>query len=150
MFLGLKAFSNILFFVLMLWAPTDQAFAHAQKPFGFFRAAPVATCAGISIGGYCWYGGTASQSCDQACATHGGCNLSGTRDYAGSNGTVGNCQAVLDAVLGGGAMGAPTSTTGYDVGCSMPSVFWRALFTSPATTCAGAVSTYIRVCACNL
>lgn len=28
---------------------------------------------GVAYGGYCWYGGASNQTCDSACATHGGC-----------------------------------------------------------------------------
>lgn len=57
-----------------------------------------AACGGLTIGGHCWYLGTSGQSCDAACSTQGGCNLTGTKDYAGSAGTQANCQAVINAL----------------------------------------------------
>ena len=42
------------------------------------------SCAAVTVGGYKWYLGQKGQSCDQVCASHGGCNLTGIRSYAGS------------------------------------------------------------------
>lgn len=35
---------------------------------------------GVAFGGYCWYGGESNQSCDSACASHGGCIASNWND----------------------------------------------------------------------
>ncbi|MCD8571448.1 MAG: hypothetical protein LRY76_08040 [Alphaproteobacteria bacterium] len=103
--------------------------------------------AGQSIGGYCWYllGGS-DKSCDTTCAPHGGCNLTGTRNYVGSSGTNANCVAVLQA-LGetASAAGAGSHTAG--AGCYITGNYWRRN-TTAATTCE--VEEDSRACACNL
>lgn len=60
------------------------------------KAAPTG-CGGVDVGGYCWYLGSDSTSCESVCASHGGYNEA-TRAYAGSNGSAANCQAVLSAL----------------------------------------------------
>jgi len=52
---------------------------------------------GQVVGGFCWYLGTANQSCDTVCQDHGGYHEA-TRFYAGSDGTTPNCTAVLNAL----------------------------------------------------
>jgi hypothetical protein len=107
------------------------------------------TCCGggTNIGGYCWYyTGTLAQSCDTVCATHGGCNATGTINYAGSGGTLANCQAIATA-FGKGTVADSTSTGG--VGCSYLNTGNAFRITSPATTCADTGSKYARFCACN-
>lgn len=76
----------------------------------------VTTCAGVQVGGYCWYASGDGQDCDTACASQGGgCDLTGIKAYAGSDGSNANCQAVLAALgLGSGSV----STTGGSYGCS--------------------------------
>lgn len=104
-------------------------------------------CAGEEVGGYCWYLGANNQSCDTVCATHGSCNLTGTKDYAGSGGNTANCQAVLNAV----SEAPPVADTGTTdaVGCVYESASegWR--ITSPTTTCAASIAWGARACACN-
>lgn len=72
----------------------------ANPPQGVTLAACTMTCAsgGVIVGGYCWYIGASAASCDTTCTSHGGTNLSGTRDYAGSGGTLAHCQAVINAL----------------------------------------------------
>lgn len=67
---------------------------------GVSLAACPPPCGGTMVGGYCWYATISEtyQSCDDICASRGGCNLEGTRNYAGSGGTDANCQAVLNAL----------------------------------------------------
>jgi hypothetical protein len=36
------------------------------------------TCAGELVGGYCWHDSAEGDSCDDTCATRGGCDLTGT------------------------------------------------------------------------
>lgn len=103
------------------------------------------TGGGVAVGGYCWSLGAANQSCDTVCATKGGCNLTGIRDYAGSGGNATNCTAVLTALFG--------AITAADVGASphgcvitFGSIGMR--FTA-TTTCAAAAADTQRACACN-
>jgi hypothetical protein len=102
---------------------------------------------GVSVGGYCWYASEHAQSCNQACASHGGCNLTGTRDYAGSGGTNTQCKAVLDALaLGSGSV---ASDAVLAVGCAADEGGTRVRKTSPTTTCAATSLGLFRACACN-
>jgi len=55
-------------------------------------------CSGVSVVGYCWHAGAAAESCDTACAQYGGCNLTGTKNDAGSSGSDANCESVLAAL----------------------------------------------------
>ena len=59
---------------------------------------PEPSCGGKTWGGYCWYPSEVDGSCTDACAGHGGCNIAGTRDYAGSGGTDEGCRAVLEVL----------------------------------------------------
>jgi hypothetical protein len=121
-----------------------QSFVNNPNGLGM-AACPVCGAGGQSVGGYCWYMGAAGQTCDTVCSSHGACNLTGTRDYAGSGGTLANCQAVSTA-LGKGT--ASDTTAAITVGCTylLGSVF---RITSPATACTGSNASYSRFCACN-
>jgi len=101
-------------------------------------------CVGGSLGGFCWHAGANSQSCDTACASFGGCNLEGTRDFAGSGGTNANCATVL-SFLGLGSGSVWPSGPG-NMGCFFDGfIRWR----DYSTTCAGSYSSARRACACN-
>lgn len=130
-----------IFFLFLLLA-TDRP-AEAQKiPFGFFAAAPVASCAGLALGGGCWYASAANQSCDAACATHGGCNATVIRTYGGSDGTDADC-ITLGMSFGWSKF---KSTDATNAGCyGSASAYRRGTGT---TTCA-ATATTARACACN-
>lgn len=110
---------------------------------------------GASVGGYCWYLGTSNtESCNDICASHGGCNLVGTRDYAGSGGTDANCTAVMTALGAAGSFN--TSVGGFALGCYTSNFNLWARGTDP-TTCEDKGSNYFdplggsiyRACACN-
>lgn len=103
--------------------------------------------AGVSVGGYCWYHTTSSSyDCDYVCANRGGCNLTGTRNYAGSAGTNANCQAVMQA-MGFAATTLTTSTGTAGAGCYSSTSSNYRRNTSAATTCD--VPEDDRACACN-
>ena len=109
-------------------------------------------CSGAVVGGYCWYASAADQSCTAACATHGGCNLTGTRDFAGSGGTDANCVSVLDA-LGYGAY-RHQNWCNNDLGCQFawPGDPWTYWSQALATTCEAVHpgdAHAVRMCACN-
>jgi hypothetical protein len=106
-------------------------------------------CSGASVGSYCWYyASSQGQSCDTVCTSHGGCNLTGTQNYAGSSGTNTQCQNVLTAL---GVSGTVFSTSDQNgSGC--------ARFTddgtyngrdSDTTTCSSTYAWAQRACACN-
>ena len=112
-----------------------------------------AVCGGLTIGGHCWYLGTSGQSCDAACSTHGGCNLTGTKNYSGSAGSLANCQTVINAL--DPAYSFPVSDVSLPgataVGCGKIYLTGgeRRRYTSPETTCAAATTNFRRACACN-
>ena len=56
-------------------------------------------CAGTLFDNICWRVATGSETCDTTCALDGG-NHSATRYYAGSHGTMAQCQAAYNAVIG--------------------------------------------------
>ncbi len=111
-------------------------------------------CAGLSSAGYCWYFSGADQSCTTFCAARGGCNLSGTRDYVGSGGTLAQCYAIAAALGNRGTLGGDLAYAqafgciffDYNDGLTLRD-------TGTATTCAGVFGmTGIgarRICACN-
>ena len=111
---------------------------------------PGCASGGAYIGGSCWYySGTANESCTTMCTNLGLAYDAATLNYAGSSGTNGQCQAVLDAV-GAPLTGAPSNLgCGAGVGCQVTTDPFRERCTSPATT-AGASDTEVRrVCACQ-
>ena len=112
-----------------------------------------AACGGVSIGGYCWYLVRAAQSCDAFCLTQGGCNLTGTKNYAGSGGSQANCQAVMNALDPAYSYPVNDSSNlfGDGVGCGVVNLAGgeRRRYTSPETTCAGIMTNWRRACACN-
>ncbi|MBI5501891.1 MAG: hypothetical protein HY907_16730 [Deltaproteobacteria bacterium] len=117
---------------------------------GDWTAEALPACDGAWLGGHCWYAGVADQSCDAACATHGGCDLAGTRDYAGSGGTDAQCVAVL-AALGFGSY-PHQDWSNNDLGCHFAWGSWTYWSTAAPTTCAAAApggAAAVRMCACT-
>lgn len=112
-------------------------------------------CGGASVGGSCWYLGSSAQSCDNVCSSHGGCNLSGTKNYAGSGGTLANCTSVLNALGKAGSaqngsdpfMEAPFGCL-YDESNSFMQT-GNIRLTNLETECGGAQVGVFRACACN-
>lgn len=102
----------------------------------------------VLVGGYYWWAGTAGQSCDAVCAAAGRtCNLTGTKNYAGSAGTDANCQAVANALGRSGFEEAQNNST--MIGCAWIYVGnYRA--TGTATTCSASSGMAVRFCACNV
>lgn len=120
-----------------------------NNPNGLILATCLPPCGGVVVGGYCWYTGGYKQSCDAACADRGGCNLEGTRDYAGTGGTDANCASVLDAL----GMGAGSVQRGYGgvtinvgTGCAIIQQT-RIRHLNHPTTC-NAPTFHYRACAC--
>jgi hypothetical protein len=71
---------------------------------------PEPACAGVGLGGACWYLGDAELACNDVCASHGGfapeaATIVGTPAQGGS---VEGCTAVLEAL---GALPAPVTVT---------------------------------------
>lgn len=108
-----------------------------------------ASCAGVSVGGYCWYLGNQNESCTTVCASHGGYN-NATDTYSGGAGTLVQCQSVLNALgRAGAAVDGGGCTGGY--GCTYNyQVFQNIRCTAPPATTASAVDPDSeRACACN-
>jgi hypothetical protein len=107
-------------------------------------------CSGAVVGGFCWYAGSVTESCAETCQPHGGCNLAGTRDFAGSGGTDANCVAVLAAL--GYSQWPHQSFSNNDLGCQFAWSSWTYWSAAKATTCEakdmGAAAVH-RMCACN-
>jgi len=123
----------------------------SDAPFdGSSDASDGPSCSGAVVGGYCWYASAANQSCDTTCAPYGGCNLSGTRDYAGSGGSDANCVAVI-AALGFGSY-PHQNWSNNDLGCHFAWASWTYWSTALPTTCQAAdpgAANAQRMCACN-
>jgi hypothetical protein len=114
---------------------------------------PVDPCpGGQMVGGFCWVASAPGDNCDAACAAIGKACDPATITYAGSGGTLANCQAVYDAFPGtfGSVTDAACPASG-GIGCSAVG-FSPTRCTTPPTTCgANDVSGFgaNRFCACQ-
>ena len=115
-------------------------------------------CGGTSVGGYCWYFGAGGESCDTVCTGRGGCNITGTRDYAGSAGSLANCQAVLTALGQGSGAIDDFPNNSVELGCgkfgsytNMAPHLMRDYYNATTCSAAGIASPLAdqRACACN-
>ncbi len=122
-----------------------------NRPSGVGMAACPPACSGHLISGYCWYGSALNESCTTVCSSRGGVDLIGTRSFAGSGGSLGNCQIVGQALWGSGGAANQSSNYGTnDYGCTKLGVFNTTLrFTYAATTAGSASAMHQRACACN-
>lgn len=114
-------------------------------------AAETAACGGVAVGGFCWYASAPEKSCGETCLPHGGCDLAGTRDFAGSGGTDANCVLVLNA-LGFGSY-PHQSYSNNDLGCQYAWQSWTYWSSALPTTCEAAgpgAASVVRMCACKL
>jgi hypothetical protein len=114
---------------------------------------PSIECGGVVVGGFCWYVSDKNRNCTDKCALHGGCNLAGTRDYAGSGGTDAQCLEVLGALGYGGYN--HQSFGNNALGCHVAWGNWTYWSTLYETTCEAAPSSSdpdpfaYRMCACE-
>ena len=76
----------------------------------------VLTCGGKSVGGYCWYLGALGASCTATCAAHGGVT-DGTISFAGSGGSIAQCNQVLSAIAPADPAPPTTDDGPLSVGC---------------------------------
>ncbi|MGN6539109.1 MAG: hypothetical protein ACTHKQ_25710 [Mesorhizobium sp.] len=113
-------------------------------PNGLTFSACAPACAGMMISGYCWHMGAFEGSCDEACASYGGCNVAGTVNYAGTGGSMANCSVVTQAWYSGPA--TDNSMAG-GVGCGASLQAFR--YTGSPTTCGARATGIFRFCACN-
>ncbi len=105
-------------------------------------------CAGEVVGGACWYLGADGDSCDDACANHGGYN-SATLTYAGSEGTNANCIAVMGALGVTSGVFDTAGCFGGHSGCvyTAEGDIYRCI--DPDTVSSGGGVGNSRACACN-
>lgn len=126
-------------------APDDAAEAVVDAPIEVELP-----CGGARIGGHCWYAGGVNEDCNQACLAHGGCDVAGTRDFAGSGGSDANCVAVLAALGYGGFPHQNWSNN--ELGCHYAWDSWTYWSTALVTACEGsypgAAARAVRMCAC--
>lgn len=123
----------------------------APTPTATPTATPPAPCSGAFVGGFCWFVGNHGQSCDAVCAGMDLTCSAGTTTYAGSEGTLANCIAVMDTFFS-----FPVVTGDVDLdggfGCFVtsfslsPIQIYRDV--SP-TTCASGGPYGFRACACQ-
>lgn len=127
-------------------------------PAGVTIATCPPACGGTSVGGYCWYFGAGGESCDTVCASHGGCDITGTRDYAGSAGSLANCQAVLSALGQGSGAIDDFPNNSVNLGCgkfgsftNMSPHLMRDYYNATTCSAAGLASPLAdqRACACS-
>ncbi len=106
-------------------------------------------CAGVNYDGACWYLGDFGQSCNEVCASHCLTYDSATASIAGSEGTDGACEELLDLLSApGSGLTYPSFSCTYPVGCLVEGLD-RARCASPKTTGVGAYEEDKRVCACR-
>lgn len=108
---------------------------------------PPPPCAGALVGGFCWYLGATGESCDTVCTNQALSCDPATISYAGSGGTLAQCDAVMDVLYGPGAA-ADTLSSGSNVGCFLYAGLFA--YRDPlGTTCAAAEPGLARACACS-
>jgi hypothetical protein len=109
-----------------------------------------AGCAGSVVGGFCWYLGAAGQSCTTVCASHSGFNA-GTLTFAGSSGTLANCQAVIISVSGpySGASTGDNVCGGVKIGCNLAPGNNAVRCNFGPTDASSTIVNAQRTCACN-
>ncbi|MBI3768341.1 MAG: hypothetical protein HY271_07560 [Deltaproteobacteria bacterium] len=99
------------------------------------------------IGGACWLLGAPDQSCDAVCTAQGLTYDTATSTYAGSSGSLANCQTLLDALnAGSGAASDGSCADGW--GCFIVGST-RIRCSSPATNSTASLSSFARACACQ-
>ena len=104
-------------------------------------------CPGVIVGGSCWVLGALGASCDAACTNNGGLTCaSATINYAGSGGSLVQCDEVLDALLGPGT--TVDAFAGGPYGCLLQGTT-PARYYINTTTCAAAAAGIQRACACE-
>ncbi len=105
-------------------------------------------CAGVRVGGFCWYLGLDGQSCAQVCSSSSYDQATAT--YAGSGGSDAHCTTVLNA------LGAPAGSLQSVAFCLSPGVGCnvnggnRVRCINPPTDDSSSASGVARACACTL
>ena len=104
----------------------------------------------VTVGGACWDLGALGDSCDDTCNALGLAYDDATRTYAGADGTLANCTAVLDAIgaVGGVPFDVPFCADG--VGCVKDIFDNRGRCTDGVTNSSASSAELFRACACML
>jgi hypothetical protein len=100
---------------------------------------------GKMYGSNCWRQGAASASCNTTCSSYGGCSYTGWDDNSSCS-----VSQLFVGTCGGGCLG-------YNSQAGMPahvwssmSSYWRCGYSKDgATTCAGSIGGYRRICVCG-
>jgi hypothetical protein len=102
--------------------PADASIVPPSTPEGPPEPEPEPACAGVRVGGVCWYLGAAELACDDVCASHGGFAPEGAAIVGtpAQGGSIEGCTAVLGAL---DALPAPVTTgfrnDGLGLGCHL-------------------------------
>ena len=106
---------------------------------------------GFSANGYCWFAGSAGESCSTACTNQSlNCEANQIDSYTGKSGSTSNCQTVLDGLsLGSGSVannGTPTDA----IGCAYTTTPFaaRIIANTNSTSCFASSTNYQRACPC--
>ena len=103
------------------------------------------TC--LRAGNHCWFLGVQGADCDATCAAQGLVYDPATATYAGSYGTLENCQTVLEG-LGVPFYTAEDSSGFAGVGCAIAYGFFPFGIRDMNPTTSGAFNSVSRACAC--
>lgn len=106
-------------------------------------APPPPVCGGVQLGDYCWYAGNLGQSCDQVCASRGGCESADDLSYSDPN----VCIAILDAVNMGLQGSFPAGQHMGSIGCAYRTSTSQR-FNSFGYVCGSSDAQQRRICAC--
>ncbi len=120
---------------------------------------PRCLTSGFLVGGRCWFVSGAGESCDERCAGQALAYDAATESFAGSGGTLGNCQKLVNGYLAIfypglslGALDHPCADFGLGgLGCAALSVGFAAVpvrCTTPPTTSLAEHPDAARFCAC--
>lgn len=110
---------------------------------------PPPPCAGDLVGGFCWFLGNSGDSCDTTCGAQTLTCSPATVAYAGTSGTLVNCDAVLDAISAPDTAIDGSLTGGIGTGCGRYGIATHYRELSAPTTCAAAQGSVARACACQ-
>ncbi|MFN2378042.1 MAG: hypothetical protein ABR538_16040 [Candidatus Binatia bacterium] len=114
-----------------------------------FDATGCKACTGLVYEDTCWFLGVDGESCTEVCAGVGQVYDTATRKIAGSDGTDGDCEKLLDGLDAPGAgMGVPSFNCAVAAGCAEEGGF-RGRCATPPTTSSAAFDDGARVCACT-
>lgn len=125
----------------------QQAIDELTEQFAMTLAG-VIPCTGTEVGGFCWFLSGSGSACESTCAAQGRAyDDSGTRGYAGSDGTNEQCLAVLTALGATQAPSADTLVCSVGAGCYADDASQPHRCTDPTT--AEATGQGNRACACQ-